>query len=134
MPTNISRCFHARSVRLRPIVQLMRITQWVGHFQSFQTIYRFNVNRFLEFVSAPTAEYRMKRRAPLCKLPQQSVLHRTGQPIVPDHVSGGFLFLTELLDETAYVGTAETSDKIKLRGWFGIEIAEKPKFGDAAIT
>ena len=26
MPTNISRCFHAMSVHLRPIVQLKRIT------------------------------------------------------------------------------------------------------------
>ena len=34
MPTSLCRHFHAMQARLRPIVQLKRITKWVRYFQT----------------------------------------------------------------------------------------------------
>ena len=38
IPASFGRCFHAISVRLRPIVRPKRITQWVSRFQVFQML------------------------------------------------------------------------------------------------
>ena len=57
--TNLGRYFHALSARLRPIVRLKRITNWVNHFQFFQSYHQLYINFLPDFYSTPTAEFRL---------------------------------------------------------------------------
>ena len=56
---NFGRLFHAMSTRYRPVVQLKRITKWVSHFQTLQTLLSLNIKILLDFYSAPPAEFRL---------------------------------------------------------------------------